>query len=203
MKLRVIKTFITSLALGLVTFSAQANPLQDEWENPVEKFNQNQICQSVPKIWTLPISADKRAEAIKKLDTQFAIELSDAEFSYWSSVPIDGEGSAAWQILAMARDKLKKDPDKRRNDFCDNKSGAECLYELKSLSGSGASKPFLIRAIAKNEFTGVLGAAECEDGIHISHFSLGRSTPPTIKMPTIVFLTRPPHDVFTSWYMAE
>jgi hypothetical protein len=69
-------------------------------------------------------------------------------------------------------------------------------------AAAGGAKPYLVRATAKNEATGVFYAQVCGGALWISHHSLGRDIPPSVRLPVVVFLDRPPTRLFVSVGMA-
>ena len=76
------------------------------------------------------------------------------------------------------------------------------LQRLEASSTLLSLRPYLIRAIAKNEFTGGFWVSVCDDTIFVIHGSLGHSIPPSIRLP-IVFLNSAPDHVYVGWNMAQ
>lgn len=69
--------------------------------------------------------------------------------------------------------------------------------------GSGEFKPFLVRAVAKNRNSGTFIVRLCGSTLWVTHGSLGRSVPPSTRVPLVVFLDRKPAAVFIGWTMAQ
>jgi hypothetical protein len=64
-------------------------------------------------------------------------------------------------------------------------------------------RPFLVRAIVKNEVAGRFDVTACADGLHVIHASLGQDIPPSTRLPIVVFLDRRPATVYVEWQMAR
>lgn len=67
----------------------------------------------------------------------------------------------------------------------------------------GPRHPFLVRAISKNELSSVFLVRQCGSTLRIVNGSLGRSTPPSVRAPLVVFLEDAPARVEVSWSIAE
>jgi hypothetical protein len=75
--------------------------------------------------------------------------------------------------------------------------------ELAPRAASAAgTKPYLVRATAKNAVAGAFEARLCAGVLWISHRSLGRDIPPSVRLPVVVYLDRPPTRLFVSVSMA-
>lgn len=66
----------------------------------------------------------------------------------------------------------------------------------------GALRPFLVRAVAKNDVP-VFLAYVCDDLLVVQHGSLGRSTPPSRRAPLVILLDRLPAHTAVLWSIAE
>lgn len=81
---------------------------------------------------------------------------------------------------------------------------SERLTGLPRPQGAGENlQPYMVRAVAKHVGTGRFLAGFCGDDIYVVHGSLGRSTPPSLRVPIVLYLDRRPERVFASWNIAE
>ena len=74
--------------------------------------------------------------------------------------------------------------------------------ESMEASGDGSLRPFLVRAVAKNDAPTFL-AYVCGDLLVVLHGSLGRSTPPSRRAPLVILLDRLPAQTAVLWEIAE
>lgn len=178
---------------------SDSNKNNSGWESPSKEFNYNQICQDVPIIWILPISPNKRSDAINMLKNSKFVSLTEPNFYDLYSASSPTGTNIPQALFNQAYDWLRENPNDSSYRFCQNSSGKQCADKLAISLGTRPrdSSPYLIRAIAKHEQTGFYSVSECEDGVYIHHSSLGSDVDP-IKVPVIVILSRPPHDVIAS-----
>lgn len=128
----------------------------------------------------------------------------------------------AWEGLAadlpaqrgcapLLPDRLVAVPPSRRQDAVARLRDAAIVPLSRSQAvelapGAGAipdgAMPYLVRAAGKNALAGTFEAQLCGDVLWVSHRSLGRDIPPSIRLPVVVFLDRPPARVFVSVSMA-
>ena len=173
--------------------------VDDIWDSEQRLFNVNQICQTIPPLWILPVSAENQNEALSLLSAQEFLKLTENQFEQLSGIKNDTEINSAQSLFDNALNWLKENPKDRTYKYCSFYSGEDCVNELILLGTRPRdAKPYLIRAVVKHQNTGRFSAEECEDGVHIKHSSLGQFIPPSMKSPMIVFLSRPPNKVFST-----
>jgi hypothetical protein len=85
----------------------------------------------------------------------------------------------------------------------DDQQRLDLLAKTMSDAAGSNLRPFLVRAVAKHEATGAFFASVCGESLVMVHGSLGHSTPPSIRVPVIVFLQKRPAAVYVGWQMAE
>jgi hypothetical protein len=64
-------------------------------------------------------------------------------------------------------------------------------------------EPFLLRALAIYEGTGGFSAETCGEDIVISHVSLGTAGSKPVRLPVVIFLSRPPKKVYLATGLAR
>lgn len=64
-------------------------------------------------------------------------------------------------------------------------------------------KPYLVRGVLLNEFTGSFGARECGSTVWVGHSSLGRNWPTPQRRALIVFLLSEPRHLIVTTSMAS
>ncbi|MBC6981174.1 hypothetical protein [Caulobacter sp. 17J80-11] len=182
--------------------------LSDSWETASASRPQGP-CTEIDRTFILPVPVKERPAAIARLADVDAVLLSDADVE--KIVGIELEAKAGNLPSALLRREIERLEAERRAAYEQNVgswnvASQERLEGLVEYSRAGNAKklsPFLIRAIAKNEFTGGFVASVCGDALSIAHVSLGHSTPRSQRLPVIVFVERTPAKVHIDWGMAE
>lgn len=179
--------------------------LSDSWERSTVS-KPKPPCQLIDQVLIVPVIKDKRADAIILLEQHPVISLNESSASKLTGA--EESSISAGSLIRAEIDRMQKKRDLQLNERVGGWSAAEenRLHDLLVLSQSptlSMLSPFLVRAIAKNEFTGGFGASICGSILCISHFSLGNSTPKSIRLPVVIFLSSPPKDVYLTWRMAQ
>lgn len=216
-----MRTAIVSFAISLGCLtgcsgaSAEQNrypdpALADSWErrDPDGSFYTRQDCQLVDEAWILPVTKPLRTAAIVELEDVDSIPLSDEEAARWAGIQYRSDIALAVQLMEESIVEYEEDKRSAYEDRVGSFSlrDEEILEQKRETVAQGLDRkvnPFLVRGVLKNEYTGSFDAALCPSGLSLSHFSLGRSEPPTKRVPVVVFLLREPEAVFPSWGMAE
>jgi hypothetical protein len=193
-------------ALGMPWFIVL--PCQGEtnsWEGqPPDSL---QDCKPIEPALIVAIPIAHRSEAIAQLESVSIIELDQSRLTALLDLTPDTSASApAWIKAAIGS--LNQ---KRRSELEDHVGGwtqadqnhLDRLQTLQADPLTATLKPFLVRAVAKNEATGGFYVSSCRDSLAVSHVSLGHSVPTSKRLPIIVFLKRAPTRVYVGWQMAE
>jgi len=182
----------------------------DSWEGDPAHRPDDSTCSTVERALVVPVASSARGDAIARLETLPVIALDGAAAAKLLD-PQEAavrENASASELIRLAIARLGEQKRRQLDQHIGGWSLADQkrLDELKKLGSSSeisALQPFLVRAVAKNELTGGFVARLCSDALHITHWSLGNSTPPSIRLPVVVFLERAPRGVYADWGMAE
>lgn len=154
----------------------------------------------------------------------FALSLCAAQPSL-AEVPSESEAATRWETMddrpvqhtgcgALASNRLVPVTPTMRDEAIARLENAQSTEvseaEAVSFVGHAAEvndstlRPFLVRAVAKNDLP-TFWAIWCEDGaLVVLHGSLGRSEPPpSRRTPLVLWLDRAPTRVDVRWSMAE
>lgn len=209
----------TSLALAVAMVMGCSSPIHsgiategqqehDEWENPNSFPAAIETCDEIPTSLLHEVTRPEREQSIASLTDVSTIQLTEEEAARLIDVPRLGDTSLASSLVAAELDALRARKHRAVVERRDRWSRVDEAV-LASLSESFAAevyetyRPYLVRAVAKNEGTGRFYASMCEDALYVHHGSLGRSIPPSTRVPIVVFLNQPPIEVFVTWSMAE
>ncbi len=189
--------------------SANAADTVDAWEGSDAQERALRGCIAIDQSLFAPVPSAHRAEAISKLEKIPVAALSEKQAT--AILALESDPS-----MASAPDRIKatiKQLREQKRLELDEKIGSwgqvfqERLSALEALDASLTPrdlKPYLVRAIGKNEFTGGFYISVCGKTVAVTHGSLGRGpTPPTIHLPIVVFLGDTPKSVVARWAMAE
>jgi hypothetical protein len=188
------------LLAGLFGLGGCWQEKRDPWEATQAPQHNPDSCKKLDDALVAPVPEAARAEAISRLESVSAIALDEPEAARLLGVPAS-EASAAWRLSAAISE---LEDEKRQGSW--GPLDQERLDALQALSGGAAPpalKPYLVRAVAKNEQTGHFRATRCGDDLVVSHGSLGHSTPRSTRLPLVVFLERAPVNIYVRWSMAE
>jgi hypothetical protein len=195
--------FVAGSVGGGADIAKAADP--DDWENPPPASLHD--CSSIDESLVVPVPLAQRSEATGRLDDVTLVELTPKEvLAFLGSTP--EAGSSGLDRIRKAAERLKE----QRREELEDHHGSWSISDQqrfdnlsKMMTDRSASdlRPYLVRAVAKNEGTGAFLASLCGEGLEIIHVSLGHSTPPTVRAPVIVFLQTKPAAIYAGWSMAE
>ena len=181
-------------------------PAPDAWERDGPGRMDTGTCGEVLRELILPVVATHRADAIHVLAHRGVVPLE----SWMAAGLVAPAGVAAGGDISPLRGVRAAitQLENRRRMSQGSWSEADRLHldALQNLARGAdikSFKPYLIRAITKNERAGIFSAQLCGDRLWVRHHSLGRSVPPSIRLPLVVFLPREPREVFVGWSMAQ
>lgn len=196
-------------------------PLQKSDESWEDKFDieaakerrDNEICQTLPKPWVLEVAEAKRELALEQLKSKPWQALSLEETKAMTTIALDTNtyppvtlDSLAADLIWQAAENARKEPESREFTYCQTSAGLRCsdyLRELVIQKLPRGRTPFLIRSTWQNPGTGRYDVEECESGVVVTHSSLSRTSSEPENNPLIVFLKRPPQDIFSFTSVAE
>jgi hypothetical protein len=187
---------------------AASPPLVEGWEVPVERIANFDDCDLVEPPLVRAVSPPLRDEGITMLADGPVVELTDVEAARLTGAPRQNDVPSATILLADFLDEMRARKHRAEVERRDSWSVAD-ENELVALSaryaagGHRSYKPYLVRAVAKHEGTGHFYAGLCGGDLQIVHGSLGRSTPPSTRVPLVIYLSQQPHRVFATWSIAE
>jgi hypothetical protein len=206
-KLGVNKYSAIFLAIIVSGCSSVVEPLDDNWEigEPKEAY---QFCWEVPTAWILRVDELYRAEAILMLQNQMSAEISEINAAELTQIEPTLDGNIPRNLLERSISELLET---KRNAYDQNIGGfsradqkyLDQLQDLYATSRPDEVRPYLVRAIAKHEFTGGFEAQHCDQDLIVIHTSLGTSVPKSTKLPIVVFLLDRPDTVYPLWFIAE
>ena len=180
----------------------------DGWETPARRPTNIEACDITADPLVHPVVRKMREQSIWRLAETSFVELDDAEAA--NLIRADhGDSFASASSLMNAY--LGDLSEQKHNAVVERRgswSGAtEAEYSALSQRNAAGEfdryRPFLVRAVARHENTGHFYASRCGPDLFIEHGSLGRSVPPSIKTPLVVFLPEPPRQVYVTWSIAE
>jgi hypothetical protein len=162
--------------------------------------------KQIDEVLIVPVPKEHRPEAIAKLQNTSAVPLGARDASALLDLPADSAPERTRVLEAI----VQKLDAQRRCKPCDvgpwTPEDQQHLDHLKAVASkpfSAGLRPFLVRAVARNEVTAGFRAATCGDSLVIFWGGLGHSTPPSIRIPVVLFLQHAPKKVYVEWAMAE
>jgi hypothetical protein len=167
------------------------------------------LCTPLEPALILPTIASQRSDAIAQLEQSPIVAIDERVAA--KLVEPSGSKEVSDSASSVIDRVMAKLEERKRRELVDHEGSWSLadqsrLNELEALKKNGTLmllRPYLVRAIAKNEFTGEFQASLCGKTLSITHFSLGRSTPASIPLPVVVFLNSAPANLYLSWDMAE
>lgn len=187
---------------------ATKRPLADSWEDSGAPLADSQGCSLIPPPLIHVVSLSYRYQSIATLAETSIVKLTEAEAARLMGGGGQIAASSATGLVASFLDEMRARKRRARVERRDSWSIAD-EGELAALSARYAAaefrpfKPYLVRAVAKHEGTGAFSADMCGRSLHIQHGSLGRTTPPSTRVPLVIFLSQQPTQVFATWSIAE
>jgi len=194
--------------IGLTTFASPADA-QDSWEAKDSGPQLTVSCNSVDPSLVAPVPTAHRLAAITSLERVPAIALDRGQTARLLDLEDSDKSISATGRIKTVIGKLKEQKrlelEERIGSW--SQSDQERLDRLEALEGSPAIskfKPYLVRAIAKNDYGTGFFVTDCEGSLGVMHGSLGSGPPPpTIRFPLVVFLAHAPKSVWAGWGMAQ
>jgi hypothetical protein len=177
----------------------------DSWEHPAPAGLHD--CTALDPSLIVAVPPAHRPEAIERLETTEIVELDPTEGRAVLDLYL-GPALSAADLIKREIAKL----DEQRREQLEHHRGSWTLFAqerldrlTKTLSDRKTAKlrPFLVRAVVKNELTGGFGARVCGNELDISHASLGQTMVPSTHVPVVVFLESKPTAVYVAAYMAR
>lgn len=207
---------VIGLCLLMVMLQVVFSPCSAEssvatsWESEgVKQKPTSSLCTPVEPALILPTIASQRSDAIAQLEHSPIIEIDErtAARMVEASGPKDIGDSASSitdKAIAALEERKRRELVYHEGSWSlADQSRLNDLEALKKNGGLSSLRSFLVRAIAKNEFTGAFQASVCGKTLSITQSSLGKSTPASIPLPVVVFLKSAPTNLYLSWDMAE
>ncbi|SRR5258706_8628725 len=195
-----------SMALA-ATETGRSRETPDPWERNSGVIRPTpETCAAVDRVFIAPVSQSERANAISQLDRYPVVTLDAGGAAKLLNLP-QGADASPTRLLQEAIAKLESQKRLEIEQRIGSWSVADQnrLEELERLARSpnvSMRRPYLARAISKNE-SGMFRASLCSDILWVSHFSLGVTTPPSLRSPIVVYLERQPRTVYADWGMAR
>lgn len=205
-------TIMSSFAIADSSLVAQdqVSSETDSWEGGAATRPDQKMCFPIDPSLVAPVIALERASAIIQLQSSSIIEIDNQQAGRLMGFR-GSNGSSGGRASDLIGAEIGKLEEQKRLQLEEHKGGwslasQDRLSELRYfLNATDTSKlrPFLSRAIAKNEHTGAFSASLCGPILWITHASLGESLTPSIRLPVVVFLDRAPTTVYVDWSMAR
>jgi hypothetical protein len=173
-----------------------AQPQADSsWE---ARFPITESCESIASALIIPISDRQRGEAITLLERSPIVPLAAEK----ASQLMESQYYSASKLVADRISQLEQERQTVLQTRKGSWSGAHeaKLVQLERLGKNPAlagMAPYLVRAVAQNEATGMFSVRACGEDLVVGHLSLGAARIPT-KYPIIVFLDRAPQRAFVT-----
>jgi hypothetical protein len=212
-----VREFVSAVALVLlagcgasISPDSDANnpPLADAWEVPSPTVADDADCTLVEPPLIGAVHTSLRAQSTAALADVPVVELTEGEAARLIAAPRQNDAPLAPILLANFLDEMRERKHRAEVESRDSWSVAD-ENELVALSaryaagGHRSYRPYLVRAVAKHEGTGGFYAKMCGRDLHVSHGSLGRTIPPSTRVPLVIYLNRQPDRVFATWSIAE
>jgi hypothetical protein len=183
-------------------------PAADAWEVTIGHTVNWDDCKPVEPPLVRPLNAQSRGEGVAMLRDVSFIEVTDAEGARLTGAGKQSHATNAERLISNYLDEMRV---KKRRATVERRGSwsLEDENEFAFISRRSAAeayrgyKPYLVRAIAKNEGTGTFYVYICGDDLEITHGSLGHSVPQSQRVPLVIYLKRQPQRVFAAWAMAE
>jgi hypothetical protein len=183
----------------------------EDWEreSAKQRLPDRSLCSPIDRALIRPTIPSQRPAAISQLEKLPVMEIDEHRAAVLVEAPGSAETSdSATSVIGKAIAELQA---RKRRELVDHQGSwsladqdrLDKLELLKKSATLSTLRPFLVRAIAKYELTGGFDANNCGETLWIVHESLGKQTPASIPLPVVVFLSKPPTNVYVSWGMAE
>lgn len=211
-------------APGQPSSAPSALPAQEPipgWEVSPETDAARRDCDRPREVMARALNPPQRQEAVRLLEKDIALPLSDAEAARWLGRRLDHAKRLATALLEERLDQLrsvrdciklrKLDRCKRENDHLGwGPSDEEELGRLAAAYERGDHRhvrPYLVRGVAKfGDGHGggppVMLGGLCGDDLTLVTFVFSNETPPSERVPAVVFLPRRPARIWAWVYLA-
>lgn len=177
-------------------------PLSDPWEHRPPRNFDYKSCSTINQDLIVPVITAKRQKAVALLENVQIIPLDDENSSEFGGT----QNSSASKLIGARIAQMERQRDLAINEHKGSwsRTSQMQLDELLALSRNlPALTAFLVRAVVKNEATGLFGAKLCGTSLFVSHLSLGDTVPKSTRVPILVFLDHSPSDVYVTTGMAR
>lgn len=173
---------------------------------------------SEPRVWAL--NPPEREEAVRRLEKDIALPLSEAEAARLLRRGLEPRKPLATALLEERLDRLRSVRDciiLRRRDRCLTENEGlgfgpldeEKLAKLTADYKRGDHRnyrPYLVRAVAKfgdgHGGPPYMFGALCGGDLFLVTGVFSYTVPPSVRVPAVVFLPRPPERIWSSVYVA-
>lgn len=173
-------------------------------------------CEGLADPMVRALDSPERQEAVSRLRKEIALPLSEAEAARLLRRRLDKGKALATALLEERLDRLRGVRDcilSRRSDRCRPEDGGlgwgpldeEKLASLTSDHESGRyrnHRPYLVRGVAKfgdgHGGPPYMMAGLCDGDLFLVTHVFSYTVPPSVRVPAIVFLPRPPERIW-SW----
>jgi len=196
-----------------------APELIEGWEVSPEAGPKNRDCDALsePRVWAL--NPPEREESVRRLEKAIALPLGEAEAARLLRRKPERGRPLATALLEERLDQLRSVRDclmLRQSDRCrpeDKDVGwgpldEEKLAKLTADHERGdhrKHRPYLVRGVAKFGDHGgppYMFGALCGGDLFLVTGMFSYTVPPSVRVPAIVFLPRPPERIWASVYLA-
>jgi hypothetical protein len=180
----------------------------DSWEVPATSFASAEGCYLIEPPLVRAVNAVLRSESTATLAAAPIVKLTDEEAARLiGAEPLEDSALAASLMQSyldeMRSRKHRAEVERRDSWSVADETEFDALSARYAAGSYRAYRPYLVRAVAKHEGTGAFYAELCGRDLRVVHGSLGRSTPPSTKVPLVIFLNEQPDRVLATWSIAE
>jgi hypothetical protein len=171
------------------------------WAHPAPRDRLHD-CTSLDRSLTVAVPEAQREDAIRRLEKTAIVELDPTDARAVVELYL-GPKLSATDLIKRAIAGL----DDTRREALVQRRGSWTVKEqqrldrlTKSLSDPGTSKlrPFLVRALVRNEATGMFFVQICGNELDVEHGALGAAGLPSRQVPLVVFLQDKPATVYVA-----
>jgi hypothetical protein len=163
------------------------------------------MCHGIEKDTVLQVAIEHRPEAIAVLERSQFVALTGTEAARLTGV--EAAELTLSQVVVSALARLTQERDRVLATRSGSWGGQEAqLVELERLAMKpdlASRRPYLVRAIVKNESTGGIGVSWCGDDLSVKNLFLGTKIPPSRRTAVVVFLEKVPVRVHVGWGMVR
>lgn len=194
--------------------------LIEGWEVSLETGPRRQDCDSLGETRVRALNPPEREEAVRRLEKDIALPLSEAEAARLLRRGLERGKPLATALLEERLDQLRSVRDcikLRQRDRCrpENRDLGWGPSEEEKLAGLIADhergdhreyRPYLVRAVAKfgdgHGGPPYMFGALCGGDLFLVTGVFSYTVPPSVRVPAVVFLPRPPERIWASVHVA-